>query len=94
MQAGSLPESMGCSLRKFNLYTLSPTFEAQVWIRANTLQPQGEVTNLKDSMTVEYDNFFTNQPKVQFDECLNGYIESAESPFDVNAFSGSQKLLF
>lgn len=46
----------------------------------NVLHPDGSVQNLKDALAPKYDRFYEEQPKVSYDECLDGYIVSNEGP--------------
>jgi arylsulfatase len=50
------------------------------------LFPKGQVTDLETAMRPEYDTFFSNQPKVEFTACQNGYIVADEGPQNVLAF--------
>ncbi|GES60151.1 arylsulfatase [Aspergillus terreus] len=44
------------------------------------LHPDGSVNSLKDALARKYDRFYQEQPKVSYDECLDGYIISNEGP--------------
>lgn len=55
-----------------------------------TLFPNGEVSNLGGSMDKQYDDFFTNQPNVNFEECALGYIKELEGPQDAHSFGGGK----
>ncbi len=57
------------------------------------LFPKGQVSSLQDAMDTQYDSFFAQQPKVQFDKCTSGYIASKELPTHANLFGGGQVLL-
>ena len=50
------------------------------------LFPKGQVTDLETAMRPEYDSFFSNQPRVEFTSCPNGYIIADEGPQNVLAF--------
>lgn len=42
------------------------------------LHPAGDVLNLKDALEAQYDDFYTNAPKVAWDQCDRGYIKEME----------------
>ncbi|KAM3520024.1 hypothetical protein MY4038_009589 [Beauveria bassiana] len=42
--------------------------------------PSGEVTSLQHALATSYDEFFSSQPWVSFDECTQGYIPELEGP--------------
>ncbi|KAL5316375.1 hypothetical protein ACEPPN_015420 [Leptodophora sp. 'Broadleaf-Isolate-01'] len=45
------------------------------------LQPDGNVSNLKEALQPKFDNFYQNQvPRVQFSRCEPGHIIDAEGP--------------
>ena len=44
------------------------------------LHPEGSVDSLRDALHLKYDVFYTNQPKVSYSACENGYIIAAEGP--------------
>ncbi|KAL4893623.1 alkaline-phosphatase-like protein [Aspergillus ambiguus] len=44
------------------------------------LHPDGSVNSLKDALVPKYDKFYQEQPKVEYDQCLDGYIISNEGP--------------
>lgn len=50
------------------------------------LFPTGQVTDLETAMRPEYDTFFSNQPRVTFSACANGYIVQYEGAQNVLAF--------
>jgi len=47
----------------------------------DVLHPLGNVRNLEDALTSDYDRFYENdQKKVEFSRCEPGYILDAEGP--------------
>ena len=54
----------------------------------SVLFPQGKVTTLEEAMLADYDDFFANQPKVTFVECVPGNIVELQRPHVANAWSG------
>lgn len=45
------------------------------------LHAAGDVKTLEDALAPEYDNFYeTEQTRVQYDFCDNGYLAEAEGP--------------
>lgn len=46
-----------------------------------TIFPGGQVRSLQDAMDTSYDDFFSQQPQIAFDECTEGYIPELEGPF-------------
>ncbi|RAL01441.1 sulfatase family protein [Aspergillus ibericus CBS 121593] len=44
------------------------------------LHPDGSVDSLRDALHLQYDAFYTNQPKVSYSACENGYLIAAEGP--------------
>jgi arylsulfatase len=42
------------------------------------IHPDGSVKGLKDALDAKYDTFYQKQPKVSYDECLDGYLISNE----------------
>lgn len=58
-----------------------------------TLHPRGDVRNLLDALDQKYDDFYVEQPRVQFSSCELGYLVEAEGPQEVNAF-GVEKAKF
>lgn len=46
----------------------------------NVLQPEEPVHNLRDALATEYDQFYSQQPRVSFDRCAEGYLIDAEGP--------------
>ncbi|KAB8079676.1 alkaline-phosphatase-like protein [Aspergillus leporis] len=44
----------------------------------NVIHPDGSVKGLKDALDAKYDTFYQKQPKVSYDECLDGYLISNE----------------
>jgi len=53
--------------------------------------PDGQVSNLGGAMDQKYDNFFANQPAVNWQECTAGYIKELEGPLDANVYQGGGK---
>ncbi|KAF9885037.1 hypothetical protein FE257_000768 [Aspergillus nanangensis] len=51
------------------------------------LHPQGDVSNLIDSLRPEFDIFYEQQPKVSFSACMLGYLPQYEGPMQVNSFA-------
>lgn len=50
------------------------------------LHPDGDVNSLKDALASRFDDFYLEQPKVQFDLCALGYIKEVEGPQEPNIF--------
>lgn len=44
------------------------------------LQPEESVHSLRDALAEEYDPFYSQQPRVSFDWCAEGYVIDAEGP--------------
>ncbi|KAL4972628.1 alkaline-phosphatase-like protein [Aspergillus desertorum] len=53
----------------------------------DVLHPGGHVRNLKDALNPLYDAFYTNQARVSFDHCEDGYIPEVEGPQDALPFT-------
>ncbi|KAI9374312.1 alkaline-phosphatase-like protein [Aspergillus egyptiacus] len=53
----------------------------------DVLHPDGHVQNIQDALNPLYDAFYTNQARVSFDRCENGYIPEVEGPQDALAFT-------
>ncbi|KAL4999795.1 alkaline-phosphatase-like protein [Aspergillus recurvatus] len=53
----------------------------------DVLHPGGHVHNLKDALNPLFDAFYTNQVRVSFDHCENGYIPEVEGPQDALPFT-------
>ncbi|KGQ02932.1 Arylsulfatase [Beauveria bassiana D1-5] len=51
--------------------------------------PSGEVTSLQHALATSYDEFFSSQPWVSFDECTQGYIPELEGPARPYLYQGS-----
>ena len=49
--------------------------------------PEGQVANLEDAMDPIYDEFFANQPKVSFTECIPGHLIEMEGPQNASPWS-------
>lgn len=45
-----------------------------------TLHPEGGVESLHDALHTDFDEFYSEQVKVHFDRCEDGYIVDAEGP--------------
>ncbi|PTB69211.1 Arylsulphatase [Trichoderma citrinoviride] len=45
-----------------------------------SLHPSGDVQNLHDALSTEYDEFYRSQVKVSFTSCESGYILESEGP--------------
>lgn len=60
-----------------------------------SLHRDGDVETLEDALKPEFDTFYRNQTKVQYDRCERGFILDAEGPqeFDVFEHGRSQKRL-
>ena len=54
------------------------------------LHPDGNVKNFAEAMNCKYDEFYSNQPKVSFDECSFGYIIDIEGPQNHNEYRMSR----
>lgn len=85
------------SVGQFNIDTLQTRLDAltmvlksckgEVCVRPwKTLHPQGNVHTLADAMDKKYDQFYSTQPKVAFDECAMGYLREVEGPQKANVF--------
>ncbi|KAF9889507.1 hypothetical protein FE257_007217 [Aspergillus nanangensis] len=46
----------------------------------HVLHPDGSVKSLRDALSPKYDRFYLEQPKVEYEECLDGHIISNEGP--------------
>ncbi|EXJ71432.1 uncharacterized protein A1O5_05240 [Cladophialophora psammophila CBS 110553] len=44
------------------------------------LHPQGNVRNLRDALSAQYDQFYAAQPKIMFSACKEGYLIEFEGP--------------
>lgn len=55
----------------------------------DVLHPSGNVHNLIDALSHEYDQFYHEQPKVSFSSCQLGYLTSEEGPQNVNTYGES-----
>lgn len=55
------------------------------------LHPAGNVNNLLDALSREYDTFYHEQPKVSFNSCQLGYLTSEEGPQNANVFGDKEK---
>lgn len=51
------------------------------------LHPEGNVQNLLDALSTQYDEFYATQNKVHFDECLAGYFLDNEVPIGIKPYS-------
>lgn len=61
----------------------------QPWL---VLHPQGNVNDLNDALSSEYDDFYEEQQsKVSFSECELGYIISAEGPQNAISYGAMTK---
>ncbi|KAJ5581437.1 hypothetical protein N7535_000057 [Penicillium sp. DV-2018c] len=52
------------------------------------LHPTGEVNSLADALDLGFDTFYTDQPKVSFLSCEDGYIISAEGAQNFSVYVG------
>jgi N-acetylglucosamine-6-sulfatase len=52
------------------------------------LHPAGEVNSLADALDYGFDIFYTDQPKVSFSSCEDGYMISAEGPQNFSIYGG------
>ncbi|KAH6693763.1 alkaline-phosphatase-like protein [Plectosphaerella plurivora] len=50
------------------------------------LHPRGDVSSLKDSLSIAFDAFYEGQDKVSFSDCKLGYLPEFEGPMVVNQF--------
>ncbi|KAK4497361.1 hypothetical protein PRZ48_011812 [Zasmidium cellare] len=51
------------------------------------LHPKGDVTNLKEALHPDFDDFYeVQQQRVKFDKCEKGYILESEGPVDVRPY--------
>ncbi|UKZ49871.1 hypothetical protein TrVGV298_004124 [Trichoderma virens] len=55
-----------------------------------SLHPLGDVQNLHDALSTEYDEFYSEQVKVSFTNCEGGYIVESEGPQSFNTFDGGE----
>lgn len=55
----------------------------------SVLHPKGNVENLADALSAEYDDFYAKQPKVSFSKCELGQILSSEGPQNGFAYQGT-----
>ncbi|CAK4032708.1 Arylsulfatase [Lecanosticta acicola] len=53
----------------------------------SVLHPDGNVKSLADALHASFDDFYSSQPKINFDSCQMGYIKSEEGPQDVNVWN-------
>ena len=53
------------------------------------LHPQGDVKTLADALASRYDDFYSNQPKVNFDECIPAFELDNERPLKADPFPGA-----
>ncbi|KAL7797221.1 alkaline-phosphatase-like protein [Trichoderma ceciliae] len=51
-----------------------------------SLYPSGNVQNLLDALSLEYDDFYREQVKVSYTKCEDGYIIESEGPQDFLVF--------
>lgn len=56
-----------------------------------SLHPDGRVRSLADALSVEYDEFYRGQTKVQFDYCSRGYLLDAEGPQEFDVFGHDEE---
>lgn len=54
-----------------------------------SLHPSGNVNNLLDALSSDYDDFYREQVKVSFTRCEGGYIVGSEGPQDFHAFEAA-----
>lgn len=47
-----------------------------------SLHPEGDVESLRDALSTNFDDFYRDQVKVEFDRCERGYFPDAEGPQD------------
>lgn len=55
------------------------------------LHPGGKVNTLAEALRSDYDEFYSNQPKVSFSACELGYIISSEGPQKFDVYGGGEK---
>ena len=55
------------------------------------LHPRGDVRTLKDSLSAEFDSFYSSQPNVPLDSCGLGCIRKKEGPLKANAYEAWAK---
>ncbi|KAI9933117.1 hypothetical protein MW887_007588 [Aspergillus wentii] len=48
------------------------------------LHPGGHVKSLRDALSPKFDSFYSQQPRVSFTSCQDGYLVSAEGPQEVS----------
>ena len=53
------------------------------------LHPGGRVHTIKDALSPDFDQFYSNQPKVSFADCPAGYFLDQEQPTRYHEFNGS-----
>ncbi|OQU94859.1 hypothetical protein CLAIMM_01150 [Cladophialophora immunda] len=53
------------------------------------LHPHGDIKTLKDALAVDFDAFYADQVRVQFESCQLGYILDAEGPQKANVYEQS-----
>ncbi|KAL7951525.1 alkaline-phosphatase-like protein [Trichoderma barbatum] len=56
-----------------------------------SLHPLGEVQNLPDALATEYDDFYSEQVKVSFTNCEDGYIIASEGPQIFSVFEAREE---
>jgi N-acetylglucosamine-6-sulfatase len=58
-----------------------------------TLHPQGNVSSLRGAMNRQFDDFYTTQqPKVTFSACKDGYLAAYEGAMAPTIYAGQQEL--
>jgi hypothetical protein len=53
------------------------------------LHPAGDVSKLTEALSIQYDAFYDDQPRVRFDKCEKGYIKESEGPQQANIFDSN-----
>ncbi|KAH0529504.1 hypothetical protein TsFJ059_004240 [Trichoderma semiorbis] len=55
-----------------------------------SLHPSGDVRNFHDALSIEYDDFYSEQVKVSFTNCEAGYIIESEGPQGFHTFEAGE----